>query len=128
MYVVKIGETRHCFIVSSFFRFEVTWYSREHVLNIGMNNADVTYGLSGCYMPDSNSGPMQFDTRKELASFIRNELEYFEMPATLFREVRIRRLWGYITRHGSSSAHFSLDHKGNSLTFHGLTEAEYSAG
>lgn len=87
----------------------------------------VTYGLSGCYMPDSHSGAMQFDTRAELASFIRAELETYDMPASLFADVKIRRLWSFISRHGSSSAHFSLTHGGYALAFHGLTEDEFNA-
>ena len=85
----------------------------------------VTFGLSGCYMPDSNSGPMEFTTRRGLAAFIRSELETYEMPAYLFRDVNITRLWRHIAQHGSSSLHFSLDHKGYSLGFHGLTDAEF---
>jgi hypothetical protein len=87
----------------------------------------VTYGLSGCYMPDSNSGPLEFSTRKEFAAYIRHELEFYDMPARLFTEVNIRRLWSAIQRHGSSVMHFSLDHGGNTLGFHGLTEAEFLA-
>jgi hypothetical protein len=85
----------------------------------------VTFGLRGCYMPDSHDGAHIFTTRKELADFIRSELEMYDMPASLFREVRLRRLWGFITRHGSSTAHFALHHGANALEFHGLTEAEY---
>ncbi len=87
----------------------------------------VTFGLSGCYMPDSHEGAHAFSTRAELADFIRNELQVFDLPASLFAEVRIRRLWGFIQRHGSSTAHFSLRHKGNELAFHGLTEDEFNA-
>ena len=85
----------------------------------------VTYGLAGCYMPDSHQGAHEFTTRRELADFIRYELEAFDMPACLFREVKTRRLWGFIASHGSSVAHFSLQHGGYELAFHGLTEAEY---
>jgi len=86
----------------------------------------VTFGLSGCYMPDSHDGAFEVTTRRELASLIRGELETYDMPASLFREVRIARLWRFIKRHGSSSAHFSLVHGGNELAFHGLTEQEYN--
>lgn len=84
----------------------------------------VSNGLAGCYMPDNVSGPYLFGTRAELAAFIRSELEHLDLPASLFSEVRIRRLWGFIQRHGSSTAHFSLVHKGYALSFHGLTEEE----
>lgn len=88
----------------------------------------VTFGLSGCYMPDSNSGPITFATRSELASYIRSELEFYDMPACLFNEVNIRRLWRAIQfARSSSSYHFSLHHGANALEFHGLTEDEFNA-
>lgn len=87
----------------------------------------VTNGLSGCYMPDGNTGPMEFATRKELASFIRDQLDYLEMPASLFREVKISKLWQFIRRYGSSCAHFHLVHNGYELAFHGLTEEEFNS-
>lgn len=88
----------------------------------------VTYGLAGCYMPDSVIGPLEFATRRELADFIRSELEFFDMPASLFRDVNIRKLWGMIQTFGSSVMHFSLRHGANELAFHGLTQAEFDAG
>jgi hypothetical protein len=87
----------------------------------------VTFGLSGCYMPDSHEGAHEFRTRAELADFIRSELQVFDMPANLFGDVRIRRLWGFIQRYGSSTAHFRLCHGANELAFHGLTEDEFNA-
>lgn len=86
----------------------------------------VTFGLSGCYMPDAHEGAHEFSTRKALADFIRNELEVFDLPAYLFRAVRIRRLWSFIKRNGASSAHFALHHGANVLEFHGLTEDEFN--
>src|SRR5580658_9294018 len=86
----------------------------------------VTFGMEGLFMPDSHDGAHIFHTRRELATFIRSELEMYDMPKTLFGEVRIKRLWRFIERHGSSTAHFSLHHKGHELTFHGLTAAEYA--
>lgn len=87
----------------------------------------VSFGLAGCYMPDSVSGPHTFDTRRELAAFIRGELEAFEMPKGLFRAADIRRLWPFIQRHGASVSHFNLHHGANVLAFQGLTEAEAAA-
>ena len=87
----------------------------------------VTNGLAGCYMPDNNSGPIAFHTRAALAEYIREELERQEFPARLFDEVRIRRLWSFIQRYGSSTAHFSLIHKGYEISFSGLTEEEFDA-
>ena len=86
----------------------------------------VTFGLAGCYLPDSHAGAFEIATRAELASLIKGELAAYDLPASLFREVRIRRLWGFIARHGSSVAHFSLRHGGHELAFHGLTAAEYA--
>lgn len=85
----------------------------------------VTYGLRGCYMPDSHGGAHEFRTRGELAEFIKDELRTFDMPASLFKDVGIRKLWGFIRRNGSSVAHFSIRHGANVLSFHGLTEDEF---
>lgn len=91
----------------------------------------VTNGLAGCYMPDNNSGPMEFYTRKDLASYIRDQLEFVfpELSGReyrrLFREVNLRNLWRMIQRHGSSSMHFSIQREGYELAFHGLTNAEF---
>ena len=84
------------------------------------------FGLTGCYMPDSYGGPFECTTRKELAAYIRCELECYGLPASLFKEVRIRHLWSAIKTRGSSSYHFSLRHGANSLTFNGLTEDEFN--
>ena len=84
----------------------------------------VTNGLAGCYMPDNANGPYAFGTRKELASFIRYEIEQLDWPQSMFSEVNIRRLWKFISSNGSSVAHFSLQRKGYELAFHGLTEQE----
>jgi hypothetical protein len=85
------------------------------------------FGLQGCYLPDSRGGPVEFTRRRDLAVFIRAELEAYDLPSSLFREVNIARLWAYIKRHGSSSAHFHLSHKGYALSFIGLTEDEFNA-
>ena len=77
-------------------------------------------------MPDSHEGAHEFRTRTELAEFIKAELQVFGLPASLFREVHIRRLWSFIKRNGSSSAHFALHHEANALEFHGLTEEEFA--
>lgn len=85
----------------------------------------VTFGLRGCYMPDSNSGPMEFTRRKDLMDFIRGELEVYELPQSAIRQVRANRLWSFIKRHGSSQAHFAIHHGAHALEFHGLTEEEF---
>lgn len=84
----------------------------------------ISFGLSGCYLPDTEPLAISCATRRGLADVIRAELEAHDMPASLFREVNLRRLWGFIVRNGSSVAHFSLDHGGYTLAFHGLTKAE----
>jgi len=85
----------------------------------------VNFGLVGCYMPDSYSGAFECTTRKQLADAIRDELLRYDMPAYLFSDVRIKRLWQFTAKNGSSCAHFSLIHKGYALRFEGLTEEEY---
>ncbi len=87
----------------------------------------VTFGLKGCYMPDSSSGPYEFTRRKDFAEFIRDELRQYDMPACRFRDVGMRSLWRMIQKHGSSAWHFSLDAgEHNELSFHGLTEEEFN--
>ena len=76
-------------------------------------------------MPDTNLGPYQFDSFRELSRGIKDILQMMDMPACLFNEVRIRKLWAHVKRYGSSSAHFHLYHKGYALSFTGLTEEEY---
>lgn len=87
----------------------------------------VTFGLQGCFMPDWHGGAFEAATRRELAEIIRDTLRMLDLPADLFREVKIRRLWQFIQHHGSSSAHVFLHHGNNVLTFHGLTEDELDA-
>lgn len=86
----------------------------------------INFGLEGCYMPDSYNGAREINSRKQLAELIRDELRFYEMPQSLFKEARIRQLWGFIKRHGSSQAHFRLNHKQNALRFIGLTENEFN--
>lgn len=85
----------------------------------------VTNGLAGCYMPDNASGPLEFSTRRELRAFIGGELEMLDWPASMIRDVPLRRIWSFIQRNGSSVAHFSIERNGYELAFHGLTEAEF---
>lgn len=85
----------------------------------------VTYGLSGLYMPDSHLGVHEFHTRRELADFIRSEIETFEFPKKTFGQARIEKRWRFIQRNGSSVAHFSIQHGPNEIAFHGLTLEEY---
>ncbi len=85
----------------------------------------VTSGLAGLYTPNDNSGPIEFTHRSELVAYIRQEMDYHEFPASLFREIGVRELWKFIARHGSSSAHFSVQHGDYEIAFHGLTEEEF---
>jgi hypothetical protein len=85
----------------------------------------ITNGLAGCFMPDHHSGAYEFATRRELAAEIRSQIETQGWPASMFAEVKIRRLWGFIARNGSSVAHFSITRDGYEIAFHGLTEDEY---
>lgn len=85
----------------------------------------VTNGLAGCYMPDCHHGAIEFTTRKALADYIRYEIESLEFPANTFAQANLRNVWRHIARYGSSSAHFSIQHNGYELAFHGLTDAEF---
>ena len=85
----------------------------------------INFGLEGCYMPDSFGGAIEINSRKAFAEMIRDELRLYELPQNLFRQAHVRRMWSFIKRHGSSTAHFTLYHKGNALRFIGLTGYEY---
>lgn len=87
----------------------------------------VTVGLSGMYMPDSHYGAFQFDTRRELIEFAKSEIEAQDFPKSAIRQIKWIRLWQFIKRNGSSVAHFSIDHNGREIAFHGLTHAEFAA-
>lgn len=85
----------------------------------------VMFGLEGCYMPDSTFGTFELHTRRDFAAMIRDAIEFYELPKSSFGAVNVRRVWGFISRNGSSSAHFTIRHGANALQFSGLTEAEY---
>lgn len=75
-------------------------------------------------MPDSISGPYVGSTRRELVALIRDQIAYLDFPASAIRDAKVNRTWAFIKRHGSSSAHFSIQYRGYEIAFHGLTEAE----
>ncbi len=84
------------------------------------------FGLTGCYLDDNQGGAREVNTRRELADWIRSELEVYDIPKVCFAQVNIRRLWSAIVRaRGASSFTFYVHHKANVLTFYGLTEREY---
>jgi len=88
----------------------------------------ITYALKGCYLPDNPGHVMEFHSRREMAEFIRYEIDFYEFPKATFRQADIRRLWRLIRNAGSSSVyHFSIDHGGYTIAFYGLTEEEYNA-
>jgi hypothetical protein len=92
----------------------------------------LTYGLQGCYMPDSHFGPHAVSRRKDLVSAVRDTLAMLldqegDRPVSrCMREVNWRRLWSQAKRSGTSSIHFCIaTDEHNMLEFHGLTEEEY---
>lgn len=93
----------------------------------GIARYAVTFGLSGCYMPDDGPHTVEFTTRAALANFVRNELDRLEWPKGLFASANIKRVWRHIAEHGSSVAHFSIQYKSNELAFYGLTDEEFEA-
>lgn len=93
----------------------------------------VTVGLAGCYTPNYHGGAHEGTTRRGLADYIRDQIQMFadqeDDPSeeSLFRQVRINNLWQHVKRHGSSSAHFSIDiGRGEEIAFNGLTEDEFN--
>ena len=84
------------------------------------------FGLTGCYLDDNQSGAFEVNTRRDLAAWIRDELEMYDLPKSCFAEVGIRRLWSAIIRARSASSFTFYIHRGaHVLTFYGLTEREY---
>lgn len=87
----------------------------------------LTYGLQGCYMPDSHMGPYLATTRREIIQAVREALEFYEAPKSAIHQVAWKRFWAQAKRSGTSSIHFCIaTDKHNMLEFHGLTEAEYA--
>ncbi len=86
----------------------------------------ISHGLAGCYLPDTVHH-YHANTRGEIADILRDAIEFEEWPKARIGDVKLMRLWSHAKRHGTSSMHFSIDHKGRSIGFHGLTKAEYEA-
>ena len=87
-----------------------------------------SYGLQGCYMPDSHFGPFAVSRRKDIADAIRDALDFYDAPKSAIRQVSLTRLWAQAKRHGTSSIHCRIAiSKHEMLEFHGLTEEEYNA-
>lgn len=93
---------------------------------------NLTFGLQGCYMPDSSYGPHAVSRRKDMIGAVRDTLEMLldhegdRAVAGCMRQVDWRRLWSQAKRSGTSSIHFCIatgEH--TMLEFHGMTESEY---
>lgn len=78
-------------------------------------------------MPDNHGGPFFATSRADLMRAIRYEIEMADFPKSAIRQIKARRLWKFIRAHGSSVAHFSIQHAGREIAFHGLTESEWAA-
>ena len=86
----------------------------------------VTYGLQGCYLPDSDAGAYRVTRRKDLLETFRDICRMYDVPEYRLRDVRWMRVWHHIKQHDASSLHFCIaTDKHNMLEFHGMTEAEY---
>lgn len=92
----------------------------------------LTYGLQGCYMPDSHFGPYAVTTRSGITYAVRETLSMLlgqegdKSVDSCMRQVSWKRLWAQAKRSGTSSIHFCIatsDH--NMLEFHGLTQEGY---
>jgi hypothetical protein len=90
----------------------------------------LTYGLQGCYMPDSHLGPYCVTRRKDLIEAVRDALTFYDVKNAKERLHSIfwrERVWPHIKQHGASSLHFCIPtDEHNMLEFHGLTTAEYN--
>lgn len=93
---------------------------------------NLSYGLQGCYMPDSYFGPHCVTRRKDLVSAVRDTLEMLldqegdRAVSSCMRQVNWTRLWSQAKRSGTSSIHFCIaTSEHNMLEFHGMTEEEF---
>ena len=84
----------------------------------------VAFGPAGCYRPDSSLGPYEAETRRELRDDIAIMLSLYGLPKRALREAKLRSLWSFIKRNGSSSASFNIQRGSYMLSFVGLTEQE----
>jgi hypothetical protein len=87
----------------------------------------LSFGLAGCYMPDSHFGSYVVTTRRDMVLTIKAALEFYDMPKSAIRQVKWSRLWSKAKRYGTSSIHFDITHGGNALHFGGMTQAEWQA-
>ena len=87
----------------------------------------LSYGLAGCYMPDSHLGSYAVSTRRDMVQAVREALEFYDMPASCLHQVKWREVWRHAKRNGVSVLHFDITHGGNALHFGGMTQAEYQA-
>ena len=103
-------------------------YTRHRSGRRGIARYAVTVGAPG-YLPESHEGVHQFTRRKDLAEFARELFEFHEFPQSSFCQIDLRGLWRFITRHGASSAHFSVYSPDRSrvIEFHALTQVEIEA-
>jgi len=90
----------------------------------GVYRANYSFGLYGCYMPDF-SFPVEFKRRKDFVAFVKGELAFYDIPASAIKQIPFKRVWGHVAAHGGSSVHCSIDYKGNTLAFIGLTDEEF---
>lgn len=86
----------------------------------------IMHGLRGCYMPDTNE-QYCVSSLREMASIIRDELEFFDAPKHRFRDVGIRKIWAFIRHARSASQVYILipTTGGCALEVVGMTAAEY---
>jgi hypothetical protein len=85
----------------------------------------ISFGLQGCYMPDSYTGAYSATTRREIVAALKDAIDFYDFPKTSIRQVSLKRLWDHAKKHGTSSLHFCIGHKHNMIEFHGLTKSEY---
>jgi hypothetical protein len=60
-------------------------------------------GMPG-YMPNSIIGHYAVTTRREVAEALRDAASLYDFPASVVRQVSLKRLWQHAKRHGLSSA------------------------
>lgn len=84
-------------------------------------------GMAG-FMPNYNSGPLQANTRKELAEILREQLDMLDYPANRFNDFCVADIWRRVQAFKSgSSVHSNCEpHQGETMFIQGLTDEEYT--
>jgi len=91
----------------------------------------VAYWRSAGCLPDSQSGPVECHTRKELVEWIRTECESYGLTGRALRQVNLKTVWRRIQERGAESVCFVIEDTAPGslygLVFDGISAADARA-